>query len=66
MKNKFDTDNLFRNIKNYRGKTSSGEFKILTLENQNKYILIYFATIDMDPFMGRKQNMLLTFSHNTL
>ena len=32
-KNKFDIGDLFKNGKNHRGKTSSGEFKVTTLEN---------------------------------
>ena len=33
MKNKFDIGDLFKNGKNHRGKTSSGEFKVTTPEN---------------------------------
>ena len=32
-KNKFDTDDLFMNGENHRGKTPLGEFKVTTLEN---------------------------------
>ena len=32
-KNKFDTDDLFMNGKNHRGKTLPGEFKVTTSEN---------------------------------
>ena len=31
--NKFDTDDLFMNRENHRGKTPPGEFKVTTLEN---------------------------------
>ena len=30
---KFDTDDLFTNEENLRGKTPSGEFKVITFEN---------------------------------
>ena len=33
MKNKFDMDDLFMNGENHRGKTLSGEFKVITPEN---------------------------------
>ena len=33
MKNKFDTDDLFTNGENHRGKTPLGEFKVITPEN---------------------------------
>ena len=33
MKNKFNTDDLFTNGENHRGKTPPGEFKVTTLEN---------------------------------
>ena len=32
-KNKFNTSDLFTNEENQRGKTSLGEFKVITLEN---------------------------------
>ena len=32
-KNKFDTDDLFKNGENHQGKTPLGEFKVTTLEN---------------------------------
>ena len=34
VENKFDTDDLFTNGENHKGKTPLGDFKVTTLKNQ--------------------------------
>ena len=57
-KNKFDTGDLFTNGKNYRGKTPSGEFKVITPENPllskqaitSKGIPVPYTNLKLNPY----------------
>ena len=58
MENKFDTDDLFRNEENHRGKTPPGEFKVTTPENPlllkqavtSKGIPVLYTNLQLNPY----------------
>ena len=57
MEIKFDTDELFTNKENHRGKTLLGEFKVTTPENPllsqqavtSKGILVPYTNLQLNP-----------------
>ena len=58
MEIKFETDDLFTNGKNYKGKTLLSEFKVTTLENPllskqvitSKGILVSYTNLQLNPY----------------
>ena len=65
VENKFDTNDLFMNRKNYRGKTPPGEFKVTTPENSllskqvvtSKGILVPYINLQLNPYLNTQLDL---------
>ena len=65
VENKFDTNDLFTNRKNYRGKTPPGEFKVTTPENSllskqvvtSKGILVPYINLQLNPYLNTQLDL---------
>ena len=65
MEIKFETDDLFTNGKNYKGKTLLSEFKVTTLENPllskqvitSKGILVSYTNLQLSPYSNTQLDL---------
>ena len=65
MENKFDTDDLFMNGENHRGKTLPGEFKVTTPENPlllkqvvtSKGISVPYTNLQLNPYLNTQLDL---------